>query len=94
MNVVLVARRVPVLNAAADEIRQKHGVEVRTLALDLSRVDALAELAQATADLEVGLLVYNAGGDERSAAFLDQELDLHLALVRRNSEHRELHQFN
>jgi short-subunit dehydrogenase len=86
MNVVLVARRAAVLDAAADEIRQKHRVEVRTLALDLSRTDALAELVQATADLEVGLFVYNAGGDDRSAAFLDKELDVHLALVRRNCQ--------
>ena len=84
MNVVLVARRVPVLNAAADEIRAKHGVDVRTVALDLSRAGALTELVRATEDLEVGLLVYNAGGDDRSAAFLDKDLDAHLALVHRN----------
>jgi uncharacterized protein len=32
MNVVLVARRVPVLEASADDIRARHGVEVRTVA--------------------------------------------------------------
>ncbi|MFD4876125.1 SDR family NAD(P)-dependent oxidoreductase [Streptomyces sp. NPDC058420] len=61
MNVVLVARRPPVLEASADEIRARHGVEVPTVALDLSSPGALAELDEATAGLEVGLFVYNAG---------------------------------
>ncbi len=84
MDVVLVARRAPVLDALAHEIRALHDVEVRTVALDLSGSDALAELERATSDLEVGVFVYNAGGDDRSAAFLDKDLDAHLALVQRN----------
>lgn len=84
INVVLVARRVPVLEASADDIRAQHGVEVRTVALDLSASAALSELARATSDLEVGLFVYNAGGDDRSAAFLDKDLGTHLELVHRN----------
>ena len=84
INVVLVARRVPVLEASADEIRARHGVEVRTVALDLTAPDAIARLADATAGLEVGLFVYNAGSDDRMGAFLDRELDAHLGLVHRN----------
>jgi short-subunit dehydrogenase len=60
MNLVLVARRVSVLEAFTDGIRAQYGVEVRTVALDLSVAGAVAELAGATSDLEVGLFVYNA----------------------------------
>ena len=84
MNVVLVARRVPVLQAAADAIIAEHHVEVRTVALDLSAPDAVSELAVATADLEVGLFVYNAGGETSSTPFLDKPIDTHLELIRRN----------
>jgi len=84
INVVLVARRASVLEASAEEIRARYGVEVRTVPLDLSAPGALSELEHATADLEVGLFVYNAGGDDRSAAFLDKDLSAHLELVRRN----------
>ncbi|MFD3589285.1 SDR family NAD(P)-dependent oxidoreductase [Streptomyces sp. NPDC058683] len=84
INVVLVARRVPVLEAAADDIRSRHGVEVRTVALDLSASGALSELEAATAGLEVGLLVYNAGADTRNVDFLDKDLGTHLELVHRN----------
>lgn len=78
MNVVLVARRLPVLEASADEIRARHGVEVRTVALDLSSPSALSELEEATVGLEVGLFVYNAGSDDRSVPFLDKDLSTHL----------------
>ncbi len=84
MNVVLVARRVPVLTAFADDIRAQHGVEVRTVPLDLSAPQALSELAQMTSELEIGLFVYNAGSDNSSATFLDKNLDTHLSLVHRN----------
>jgi short-subunit dehydrogenase len=73
-----------VLQAFAGDIRARHGVEVRTVALDLSTADALTELARETSGLEVGLFVYNAGGDDSSAAFLGKDLRTHLELVRRN----------
>ena len=88
INVVLVARRVPVLEASADDIRARYGVEVATVPLDLSAPGALQELADATSDLEIGLFVYNAGGDDRSAAFLGKDLATHLELVRRNCAER------
>ncbi|HSA48586.1 MAG TPA: SDR family NAD(P)-dependent oxidoreductase [Yinghuangia sp.] len=84
INVVLVARRVPVLEASADGIRAEYGVEVRTVALDLSAPDAVTKLVDATADLEIGLFVYNAGADDVGLPFLDKDLDAHLSLVRRN----------
>ena len=84
INVVLVARRVPVLAAFAGELREKYDVEVRPIALDLSAPAALAELERATADLEVGLFVYNAGADDRGAPFLDKDLEDHLRMVHRN----------
>ena len=84
MNVVLVARRQSVLEACAHDIRTRHAVEVRTVVLDLGTVTAVAELQHATADLEIGLFVYNAGGDDESVPFLDKSIDTHLSLVRRN----------
>ncbi|MCK0093337.1 SDR family NAD(P)-dependent oxidoreductase [Rhodococcus sp. HNM0563] len=84
MNVVLVARRTTVLEECATEIRARHGVEVRTVALDMSAADAPERLETATVDLEIGLFVYNAGSDDRSTAFLDKDLDTHLSLVHRN----------
>src|SRR5690348_9916881 len=58
--VVLIDRDADPLEATARAIRDAHGVEVRTLALDLARPDVAEAVLAATADVEIGLLVYNA----------------------------------
>lgn len=80
INVVLVARR----QAALDEVAADVGTETLTVALDLSDAGADTALAASTKELDVGLLVYNAGGDPFSSKFLDQPLESWAALVRRN----------
>jgi uncharacterized protein len=84
VNVVLVARRLDRLTALAEQIREQWDVETRTLSLDLSGLDADRELAAATEDLEVGLLIYNAGADEYGMKFLDVEADRWAAMLHRN----------
>ncbi len=68
LNLVLVARNPAPLEQTATRCR-KLGVQVRTLSIDL--VTDTDELTLATADLEVGLLVYNAGANTCSEEFLD-----------------------
>jgi short-subunit dehydrogenase len=60
MNVAMVARRKDRLDAIAEDIREAHGVETRTIALDLLKETAIEELIDATRDLEIGFLVVNA----------------------------------
>ena len=86
INVVLVARREPVLAEVADGLRAAHGVDTRTVVLDLSTPGAADQLAHATADLEVGFLVYNAGADDQASYFLDTPLERLEAMVRRNCD--------
>jgi short-subunit dehydrogenase len=74
VNLVLIARKPEPLDATAQRCRDA-GVEVRTLALDLTAADAVAQIASATSDLTVGLLIYNAGANTCSAEFLDARLD-------------------
>jgi len=77
LNLVLIARKPAPLEATADECRA-HGVDVRTLALDLVEPAAVDRIIAATVDLEVGLLIYNAGANTCSERFLDGELaDFH-----------------
>jgi short-subunit dehydrogenase len=80
VNVVLVSRRQHVL----DEVARTIATETRAVALDLSDAGADAALAEATADLDVGLLIYNAGADPHTSAFLDQPVEAWQAMVRRN----------
>lgn len=73
INLVLLARKAGPLQATAQACRE-HGVAVRTLAVDLVDPTAVAQIVDATADLEVGLLIYNAGANTCSAEFLDGDL--------------------
>lgn len=84
VNLVLLARRVELLERLAEEIRNTSGVEVRTVSADLSTDDLLARLAPATEDLDIGLLVYNAGAVHGAARFHDRDVDAALDLVRLN----------
>jgi len=61
LDLVLTARRQELLDELASQLKAAHGTTCRTLALDLSRPDAAETIAAGTADLDVGLLVSNAG---------------------------------
>lgn len=61
VNLVLVARRGPALQALATELQRSHGIESRVIVADLSEHRAVHEMAAATIDLDVGLLVAAAG---------------------------------
>jgi short-subunit dehydrogenase len=80
VHLVLIARKPEPLEQTAHACRTL-GVEVRTLSVDLVSAEALDRITAATADLEVGLLIYNAGANTCSAEFLDGELsDFHRVL--------------
>lgn len=71
VNLVLIARKPDPLERTAARCREL-GVQTRTLAIDL--VDGVEAVIAATADLEVGLLIYNAGANTCSEEFLDGAL--------------------
>lgn len=60
LNVVVMADAACPPEAVANEIATSHGVASRALVGDLAAADAAEHIAAATADLEIGLLVYNA----------------------------------
>jgi uncharacterized protein len=61
INIVLVARREDLLKEVAVEVSKRYGVEHRIVVLDLSREGFIEQLASATNDLDIGLVVSNAG---------------------------------
>ncbi len=84
-NVVLLARREHVLDEIADGIRSvSPGAHVRRLAVDLAEPGAAASVLEATAHLEIGLLMYNAGADANYKPFLDLPVAAALGMIQRN----------
>jgi short-subunit dehydrogenase len=61
VSVVLAARREERLRALADELEKGHGVATRVVPVDLAAPDGADRLASAVSDLEVAILVNNAG---------------------------------
>lgn len=62
LNVVLSSRKLDKLEALSTEIRQKYAVLTRVIPADLSEPGAVDILYVRCADLEIGLVVSNAGG--------------------------------
>ena len=83
MNCLLIARREDKLASAAAALRA-HGVEVRTLSLDLARPDAVARIEDATADVPLSLAVFNAGAEASGTAFIDLPYAHWAATIQRN----------
>lgn len=84
VNVVLLARRREVLDGVATQIRVESGVEARAVAVDLASTDAMETVADATGDVEVGLLMYCAGADPNYQPFLANPVEVATAMVHRN----------
>lgn len=73
-NLLLVARKPGPLEETAAAVRETHGVQVRTLAADLTDPGSIKAITDGTDDVEVGLLIYNAGANSYGGAFTDREL--------------------
>ncbi|NLU81648.1 SDR family NAD(P)-dependent oxidoreductase [Rhodococcus sp. HNM0569] len=73
-NLVLIARKPGPLEDTAESVRA-HGVEVRTLSLDLLDADALDRIRAVTDDVEVGLLIFNAGANSYGHEFVTGDME-------------------
>jgi hypothetical protein len=84
INVVLVARREALLDEVGRAISEDFKVQYRTIVADLSRAGFLEILAKATDDLDLGLIVSNAGTGN-PGEFLKIDLEVLENLLRLNT---------
>ena len=84
LNVVLVARRLDLLDRLGADLSERYGVETRSVRADLTAPEAIDALTAATDDLEVGLLVSNAGTGV-PGRFLDVPEAVHLDVMQLNA---------
>jgi len=82
LDLLLIARNEPLLNDVAASIAARYGVSVRPVAFDLTDPQLSARVAAETEDLEVGLVVYNAGATKDVRPLVDGSLEDSLALVK------------
>jgi short-subunit dehydrogenase len=86
LNVALTARKQATLDEAAAAVRKAGKVEVRTLSLDMTAPDMMARMSAFTKDMDIGLVIYNAGAMDRVTTFLGDTIDGHLHTIRLNCE--------
>lgn len=85
VNLVLAARRQKPLDSITAELSAAFpGVMVRTLNLDLTAPDAVARIVAATCDLEVGIVVSNAGAGDGLGEFVDLDMAIHRHFIALN----------
>jgi uncharacterized protein len=76
INVVLVSRRGPVLEQVGATLQRQFGVSYRVIEADLSLEQGTRAVAEGTSDLDVGLLVSNAGAGQPGNFLSFEEADL------------------
>src|SRR5467141_1003810 len=81
INVVLVARRENLLDEVGQGLANGFNVQYRTVVADLSQEGFLDKLAEATNDLDIGLVVSNAGTGN-PGEFLKLDRQLHRTTLR------------
>jgi hypothetical protein len=90
LDLVLAARSTDRLESLGNELSRTHGIAYRVVTVDLSRPAGALAIVEATEDLDVGLLVSNAGAG-RPGRLLDQTLeDLHRRLTLNAVTHLDL----
>jgi uncharacterized protein len=85
INLVLAARRRSTLDQVGHDLAGQYGIRHRSLQVDLAEPDFLPAIVDATGDLDVGLVVSNAG-DMLLGEFLASDHDALLKELRLNAE--------
>lgn len=85
INLVLVSRRAEALEALGSRLAAVHGILYRVITVDLREADAGDQMVAATADLDVGLYISNAGADGAGNSFLDSPVQRSLDLLQMNA---------
>src|SRR6266508_5529209 len=83
LNLILVARRSELLQALTSQLSKRYNVQIKTIVVDLSALDAAEQILRDTNDLEVGLLIYNAAFSA-IGPFLERSLDDHFKEIHTN----------
>lgn len=84
INLVLVGVNQSRLTALSKYVSSRYGVKVRPLNLDLTRPDAMTIIAEATRDLQIELLINNAGTG-LPGAFLEHDVNSEVNVAQLNA---------
>lgn len=84
LNLVLAARRKQVLDDLSEKLRSKYNIQCKTIKVDFSKFESVDTLLKELSQIEIGLLVSNAGA-ARPGKFIDQNIESIMELVQLNA---------
>lgn len=84
LNLVLVARRLELLEQVGQQLSEEFGIQHRVIGVDLAVQSSIENIVNATEDLDIGLLISNAGTG-KPAKFLALEEHEHKWFVQLNA---------
>ena len=93
LNLILVARRKSLLDELAQQLEQHYGISTRVIVADMSDTSEVNRVIEQSADLEIGLLIPNAGiethelFDQQSWQQVDSLLQINMAAPTRLAHH-------
>jgi len=82
-NLVIAARRIGLLNDLSRQLTRDHGVQVRCLQVDLSKEDCLKSMIEVCSDIQIGIVVNNAGSGVPNS-FSQSDIGIEKGLIRLN----------
>jgi short-subunit dehydrogenase len=85
LNLVLISRRLEALETLGQRLADTYGISYRAVTADLMESGAGAKIVEATADLDVGLYISNAGADGAGNSFFAEPADRSLRLLTMNA---------
>ena len=80
INLILIARRIQLLNELAADLEEKYKIDTKVIQLDLADSSILSTIDAETHDIEVNLLIYIAS-DSSIEPFLEKSLENHLKII-------------
>ncbi|WP_419535080.1 SDR family NAD(P)-dependent oxidoreductase [Endozoicomonas sp.] len=93
LNLILVARRESLLDELAQQLEQHHEISTRVIVADMSDTSEVNRVIEQSADLEIGLVIPNAGiethelFDQQSWQQVDSLLQINMAAPTRLAHH-------
>ena len=85
LNLVLAARRKEAMDALATMLTERHSIKVKTISVDLATEDGPHKVLEFVNDLDVGLLVNNAGMN-CEGAFYRADLKRNVDMIKLNMQ--------
>lgn len=77
-NLVLIARRLALLENLGEQLNKQFGIQFKAIEADLAELASIEKVTKETDDLDIGLLISNAGTGKPGNSFLAMKISFNI----------------